>query len=226
MARLDRRKVLTALLLLLMVVNGGCSPSSFYFFLPENKTSPEMHQLAAKDKKKEVRVVILTYSNKLETRAELIGADRDISQQLATRLREGCAANDENVVIVNPRKVEEFKSAHPSWTQADLSEIGRHFKADYVVYLEINKLSFFDKADMHQLYKGRIDISISLVDVNNPDGTPERKEFNCSYPSEAKAIQVDEMPTSRFREEFFAYVVKKISWYFTAHLPRDGYNDI
>jgi len=72
MVRLDRR-MWRAAFWLWAVVAPGCSPSSFYFFLPENKCDPELHRLASEDSKKEVRVVILTYSNKLETRPELLG---------------------------------------------------------------------------------------------------------------------------------------------------------
>jgi hypothetical protein len=224
MARLDRRGRWVALLLL-VAAGVGCSPSSFYFFLPENRDDPAMHRLAADDAKKEVRVVILTYSNKLETRPELIGSERDLTQAFAVKLQEGCRDNSENVVIVSPRKVEEFKSAHPAWHQADLSDIGRHFKANYVIYLEINRLSLFNKADMNTQYKGHVDISVSLINVDKPETEPEHKEFVCSYPSDAKAIAVEpDHPVSQFREGFFAFIAKKLSWYFTEHLPRDGYD--
>jgi hypothetical protein len=224
MARHPGHALWVAVSVCVLGVSAGCSPSSFYFFLPENKSDPELHRLANDDSKKDVRVVILTYSNKLETRPELLGADRDLTQQFATKLREGCETNKEHVVIVSPRKVEEFKIAHPGWSQADLSEIGRHFKADYVIYLEINRLSLFNKADMNTQYKGHAEISVSLIDVNQPDVPPEHKEFTCSYPSDARAIPVDaDNPISQFREQFFNHVSKKLSWYFTEHLPREGY---
>lgn len=224
MKLLERRGVQAALLLV-VVLTTGCNPLALsYFFLPENKVDPEVHRLAAEDKDKETRVVILTYSNKLETRPELLGAERDLAQVFAAKLREGCETNGERVVIVNPRKVEEFKSAHPGWAQADLAEVGRHFKADYVINLEINELTLFDKADLNLLYKGRANISVSLVEVNKPDVPPERREFVCSYPSEAKVIPVDASnPPGQFRQAFFGHVAKKLSWYFTAHLPREGY---
>ncbi len=209
---------------LLAATATGCSPSMLYFLLPEATCEPEMFRLADKDGKKDVRVVILAYSNKLETRPELLGAERDLTQKFAAKLRECCQTNKERVVIVNPRKVEDFKSAHPGWAEADLTEVGKHFKADYVIYLEINRLSLFNKADMNTQYKGHADISVSLVNVNEPDGPPEHKEFVCSYPSEAKAIPVDaDNPVSQFREAFFGHIAKKLSWYFTEHLPREGY---
>jgi hypothetical protein len=222
MKRIDQRSWWMALWLAVLLAP-GCSPSSFYFFLPENKCDPELQRLSSGDKK-EVKVVILTYSNKIETRPELIGAERDLTEAFAKKLKEGCATNSENVVIASPRKVEEFKSSHPSWSEADLTEIGRHFKAQYVIYLEINRLSLFNKADMNSQYKGHVDIAVSLVNVDKPDVQPEHKEFVCSYPSEAKAIPVDaDTPVSQFREQFFGHIGKKLSWYFTEHLPREGY---
>jgi hypothetical protein len=213
------------MLWLAMVAAPGCSPSSFYFFLPEDRVDPVMRKLANDDNKKEVRVVILAYSNRLETRSELIGAERDLSREFARKLQEGCRTNSESVVIVNPRKVEDFKSSHPRWFEIGLADIGRHFKADYVIYLEINNLSLFNKADMNSQYRGHVDMTVSLVDVNKPDESPDHKEFTCSYPSEAKAIPVDaDTPAPQFREEFFAFIAKKLSWYFTEHLPREGYN--
>jgi hypothetical protein len=223
MARLDRCGWRAALLLLVALAP-GCSPSSFYFFLPENRTPAGMKELAGEDKMKEVRVVILTYSNKLETRPELLGAERDLTQQFAKRLQEGCRDNGENVVIVNPRRVEDFKTGHPNWADSDLADVGKHFKADYVIYLEINKLSFFDPSNLNLLYNGQAHILVSLVNVNNPDVPPERRDFICSYPSEAKAIPVDDQnPPSHFRELFFAHIARKLAWYFTEHLPREEY---
>jgi hypothetical protein len=213
-----------AALLLLVALSQGCNMQSLYFIMPEDKTDPGMKRLAAADKKKEVRVVILTYSNKLETRPELLGSERDLTQQFAKKLQEACKENGENIVIVNPRKVEDFKSGHPAWADSDLSDVGRHFKADYVIYLEINRLSFFDQGDLNLLYKGHADILVSLVNMNNMDNPPERKPFVCSFPSEARPIPVDsENPTSRFREAFFAHIAKKLTWLFTEHLPREEY---
>jgi hypothetical protein len=223
MARLGRRGWGVALLLL-VACGPGCNTQSLYFFLPENRDDPALRRLAADDAKKEVRVVILTYSNKLETRPELIGAERDLTQAFAVKLQEGCRTNSENVVIVSPRKVEEFKTAHPAWYQADLSDVGRHFKANYVIYLEINHLSFFDKTTANSIYKGNANITVTLYNVDKPEDAPARKEFVCSYPSEAKAIPNDpDNPVSQFRELFFGHMAKKLSWYFTEHLPREAY---
>jgi hypothetical protein len=211
-------------LVVLAALTPGCSPQALYFFLPENKTDPGLCRLASEEGNKEVRVVVLTYSNKLETRPELLGAERDLTERFAAKLAEGCKTNGEHILIVNPRKVEEFKSAHPGWAGADLADIGRHFKADYVIYLEINHLSLFNKADMNMQFKGHVEMSVSLIDVNKPDDSPKHTEYSDSYPSDARPIPVDgDNPVGQFREAFFNHTAKKLSWYFTEHLPREGY---
>ena len=124
----------------------GCQASTMaYFLFPEAKHEAEMKNLASEDNK-EVRVAILTYSTDLETRPELIQADRQLSEMLAAKLRELCEANNENVTIVSPHKVEEFKISHPNWQQEpNLADIGKQFKADYLIYIEISKLSMYEK---------------------------------------------------------------------------------
>src|SRR5437588_5737514 len=109
MAAIPRRGFL-AILGAAAALSAGCQASTMaYFLFPEAKHEAEMKKIAADDKK-EVRVAILTYSPELQTTPELIQADRALSEVLAAKLRELCETNSENVTIINPHKVEEFKS--------------------------------------------------------------------------------------------------------------------
>ena len=156
-----------------------------YFLFPEAKHEAEMKKLASDDNK-EVRVAILTYSTDLETRPELIQADRSLSELLAAKLRELCEANNENVTIVNPHKVEEFKLSHPNWQQEpNLADIGRQFKADYLIYIEISKLSMYETGSKQTLYHGQASLSVQVVDVNKPEESPLPKPVSFVYPDAA-----------------------------------------
>src|SRR5208283_5570968 len=128
---------------------------------------PKLHKLAADDRKKEVKVMILAYSPSMETRPELVGADRQFSMLFARKLQAACKQNQENVTVISPQKVEQYKQQHPDWHGTiDLEEIGRHFKADYVIYLEFEQLGIYqDKTVGNQLYQGNIKTSVSLIDV-------------------------------------------------------------
>src|SRR5262245_40039356 len=123
----------------LIVLGGGCNPLTSLLFLTgeDPKLPAEYYKLAGKDKKKEVRVVILT-DMPLEIRAEFMHADREITHLFALQLQKLTRENGEKVTVVNPNKVEEFKNEHPDWDAMDKETIGKHFKADYVIHLDVN----------------------------------------------------------------------------------------
>ena len=89
----------------------GCGDfgSMAYFLMPEQRIDAKLRHLAGKkDDKKTPRVVILAWSG-LETRPQLIHADRQLSDLLAEHLRQLAEAFEEKLTIVPARKVEEFK---------------------------------------------------------------------------------------------------------------------
>jgi hypothetical protein len=204
-------------------LGAGCDPGSMmYFLLPEAKEDPELRRLASDDKKKEVKVVILTYAA-LEPRAEFVQADRQLAELLAKNLNELYKTNQEKVTVVPPRRVEEYKNTHPSRRGYDPAEVGQHFGADYVIYIEMNKLSLFEHGCSDMLLRGRADLLVSVVDVKSPDETPDSRDFTCVYPSESKgAIDASmENSPSQFRQAFLGYVARRLSYYFAAHPKRD-----
>ncbi|HZY87827.1 MAG TPA: hypothetical protein VFE78_23525 [Gemmataceae bacterium] len=210
-----------SLALLVAAACAGCDPATTaYFLLPETKDPPELRRLSSDDKKKEVKVAILTHTQ-LETRPELIQADRQLAESLAKQLRERFAENREKVVVVSPRRVEEYKNSHPRWR--DPLEVGRELRVDYVIYLEINSMSLYEKGSSNLMYRGRTNISVSLVDVNRPDENPEQTEITTEYPSEARGPVDASLDTNpmQFRAAFLGYVAKRVSWCFTGHRKRD-----
>jgi hypothetical protein len=224
MVAFGRRGVLAALVLV-AAASAGCDMKTMaYFLLPDAKDDPEIRRIASEDPRKEVKVVILTYGA-LEVRPEFIKADLQLSELLAKQLRDLCEANDERVTIVQPRKVEAFKNTHPNWHTLDPAEIGKHFQADYVIYIEINELSLYAKGSHNSLYRGRANLSVTLVDVNKADTVyPEHKDMTCVYPAETREIPADgDVGAMEFRHAFLNYVAKRLSWYFAPHPRRDSY---
>lgn len=172
----------------------GCNLLTLPFFIfgPEPAVEPSLKRLAAEDKKKDVKVMILTYS-KMMTKPEFARVDRDLNQRLRAQLKAGFEYNKENVRVAVPRRLEEFQNENPSWYTMDLDEIGKQFGADYVIYLEVKELTLFEKGSSNTLYRGKAEINVSLIDVNNPDEGPLRSDFVCQYPSETGQIP----PSSR-----------------------------
>jgi hypothetical protein len=169
-----------------------------------------------KPKRDQSRVVILAYSA-LDLRPEFVGLERELAEKLAQQLRHGFQENDEKVVLVPNSHVEAYKDKHFNWKSQDLHDIGKYFKADYVIYLELQSASFYETGAFNTLYHGRAKVEVSLVDVHQPELPDLYKEkCLCEYPVE-RPIQSDEMPMDKFRQLFLNDVARHLSWYFTAH---------
>jgi hypothetical protein len=217
MMALGRRTVLLSLWGSMIVA--GCSfPQSLYFLMPEAKDPAELKRLAADDSKKEVKVVLWTYMS-LDPRTEFIQADRRLAVMLAEEIRRLSEENGEKVTVVKPNLVDQYKSRHPNWRALELTKVGHDFGADYVIHLEIDKLSLYEPNCSQQLYRGQTEISVSLVDMKNPDDVPD-KEFNDHYPSEAGSINTWDMSPTAFRDRFLEHVAKRLSFYFVDHRRR------
>jgi hypothetical protein len=202
----------------------GCDMGSLAYFLrPEPRMEARMRCLPSDNEKKVPKVAILTWSA-METRAEFIHADRQLSELLARHITELAKAADEHVAFVPQRKVEELKNNNPNWRSMDMAEIGRRFGADYVVCLEINGLSMYEPGMANQLYRGRANLNVSLTDVNRPDEVMQ-EVFSCTYPSEARGpVPVDlDMSPPQFRQAFLHDVAKRLSWYFARYPKRETY---
>ncbi|HVS36395.1 MAG TPA: hypothetical protein VMS17_12585 [Gemmataceae bacterium] len=202
----------------------GCQASTMaYFLFPEAKHEAEMKKLASEDGK-EIKVAILTYTTDLETRPELIQADRQLGEMLARKLRDLCEANKENVTIVNPHKVEEFKLTHPNWQQEpNLADVGRQFQADYLIYIEISKLSMYESGSQQSLYHGQAALSVQVVDVHQADDSPLPKQISFTYPDARGPMSVDEMPAAQFRQKFLGYLAWRLARNWTAVPIRETY---
>jgi len=212
------------LLLGLLGLGGACNPLMLPFFLGggEPKFKPEFQRLATDDKKKEVRVAILTYMGVPENE-DVFQADRDLATSVAKQLQELCKYNEENVAVITPLKVEEYKASRPDWHHhhVDLETVGKDLHADYVIYIEINKLSFYQPGAARQLYQGKANLTLSLVHVGKPDDVSAGpRELPFSYPGESRGGSIpvdDDMPPHVFRQNFFDYIGRKLACQFTEH---------
>lgn len=197
----------------------GCNVLALPFFIlgPEPTVAASLKRLAPEDRKKQVKVMVLAHAGP-EVPPDFRRVDRDLSDRMRASLRQGFEYYKDNVKIIAPRRVEDFKNENPGWEAMDLEEIGKRFEVDYVVYLEIRKLTIYEKGSGNTLYRGRAEISVSLVDVNDREEGEQRKEFICQFPSETKhAIPVEDVNPQKFRNDFLNYVAGRLSWCFVPH---------
>jgi hypothetical protein len=188
--------------------------------MPEAKEPAGYKRLASEDRKKEIKVVVWAYAP-LETREEFIQVDRLLAEQLAQQINQMSKENGEKVTVVPPRKVEVYKNEHPDWTSLDPEQVGRYFQADYVINVEINKLSLYEPSTYQTLLRGRGQFLVKLVDVKNPDESPSSKHFNDVYPNDAHIVDGSDMDRFGFRDVFLAHAAKHLAFLFVDHPKRE-----
>lgn len=220
----DRRWASLVLLLGSITLAIGCNPLTMasFFLLPwlNDKLPPEC-PLASKDKDKEVAVVLLTSFANLETRPEFQLADNDLNQRLAQQLRKRFEENKEKVTIIPPPRVKGYLATHSDRGPLDRYDLGKHFKADYVVDLEINSIGLFVPGSAQRLVLGTADITVTVLDVNQPRGegtifeTVYRTEYPDSGPQDA-----GNGGAGQFRGLFLDRMAKDLTRYFASY-PMD-----
>jgi hypothetical protein len=221
-----RRCLVSGLLAAAAVLACSCMPlgSLPYFLMGQDPTDPPgMKKLAADDKDKEVKVAVLIYGG-LETRPEFHTADRDLARRIVKKLGETAKTNRESLKVVSATKVDSFKSTHLNWRTMEKDEIGRALDADYVVYVEINQLSMYKKGSANLLYQGLAQLTVNLINVNNPDELEEPKDLTVTYPNETlDSVPVDDKAPAVFLAEFYDKIATQVAWQFTAHPTSDNF---
>ena len=214
-----RRWRLAGWLFLATALAMGCNlPSLVYFLAPgDPREPPLLMPLTPPEKGKPVRIAVIAYAGG-ELRPEFVTAERDLTGQLAQQLFQSFKDEKQAVSIVPGSKIQEFKDSHPGWKSMDLKEVAQNFKVDYLIYLEIDSMSLYETGSQNTLYRGRANITATVLNVHKPDESPYPKSFNCVYPQSKGPISVDEStPPRAFYLAFMNYVAKRLSWYFVPH---------
>jgi hypothetical protein len=219
-----RRRWFLTTLLLAGGVSAGCGDlgSTLYFLMPEQMVPAEIKCLGTTEKKQTPsKAMILVRNMSNVGNYKFRDADRVLSGFVHHELTELCEHNEQRLTLIDPRKVDAFKSSHPRWRELSPAQIGKQFGTDYVIYLEINDLGM---TSAEGIYRGTAELSVRLIDVKAPDESPPTKNFACAYPSPSNFIVTDSMPEQNFRDKFLTFVAKRLAWYFEPHPERDTYN--
>jgi hypothetical protein len=179
---------------------------------------PPVCPLASKDK--EAKVVIAAHHANLELRPELAEMHQLVATRLGQHLEQRFKENKDKVKIVAPTLVRSYQSKQTGYVSPE--EIGKHFQADYVVALELDGLSLFEKGSRGQLYRGNAEIQVKVVDVTKPVGEGEKYDKSMRWDYQ-RHVDANEMSLGQFRARFVERVAKDLSQLFAAHPPRERF---
>ena len=180
--------------------------------------------LASADKTKTVKVVVLTKSQ-LPNDPNLSRLDTELALACSRAMQAGFKRNSEAVTVVAYGLVEKYKDEHPNWKAMQAVEIGRNFKADYVIELEVNQISLYEPGSYNTFFRGRCDILIAVHNVRKSSEGPKWSgEYSTEFPRARGPIDASSGSVVEFRQKFLNTVTREISWIFTAHPLADDYN--
>jgi hypothetical protein len=224
--RRERAWRVAAVVLLIVVGSLGCNPIQMMNFVltpfADNYEQPEC-PLTIPDK--ESKVVIIA------TQEVLDGIDmRDskdvLCQRLGGLLQARFKEHKDKVTIVPCSKVQAYLNKHPDWVTQPKRELGREFKADFVVFLEMGPMTLYKTGSHMTLYQGNVEINIAVIDVNadEDEGPKFDKVYSCTYPPHGEE-DASSMSPQQFKQRFLDHVAKDLLVYFAAHETNDKLAD-
>jgi hypothetical protein len=119
--------------------------------------------------------------------------------------------------------VENFKDRNPNWQMKNIREVGNYFNADYVVNIDLDKLSLYEPRSQNQFFRGQGTVSVVVFDMQQPPGEGKvwSKEFSFTFPTRGpEPVPLDNPNPVQFRSQFLAYMVKELARCFAA-FPTD-----
>jgi len=203
----------------------GCSPQSLSMLImpfTDTNIQPE-YKLFEKDR--EITLVILSRFDQPAIHPDLIAADAELAGYLANALRKRCADNKHKIKIVHDAQVRGELLNSSAGGELRAVEIGKKFKADYVLDLTINSFSLYEPGFSPPFFRGRTDIATALykVDVKEGDHRVFYKDFRTEYPSTGP-VEAGNVPGVNFRNRFLPAVARDLSRVFISYPPEERRN--
>ncbi len=148
-------------LLALVACQSGCNAVMLVGYLVGGPptTDPDFHvrtKQTLEGKNKKNVVLVYCFAPK-ELKWDNESVDYDIAKHVAHRLLQ------HKIKVIDPDQVYAWLDRNDKWRKT--SEIGKHFKVDYVVHIDVKDYSLFE-INSSNLYRGQADIIVNVVKMN------------------------------------------------------------
>lgn len=149
--------------------------------------------------------------------------DRDLNNMLSPLI---AAYTKKKPEIILAAKVNRWLDEHQDWKTP--YEIGQGLNADYVIYVELRRISFYEKEGWKQFYKGSCDAAVSIhrIGTEQDQAVPVwgPATYSIKFPAGMKPLTAD-TPVNQFRELFLRHTAERLSWIFVPHASSKEYSD-
>jgi hypothetical protein len=214
---------LAPVILLWMVV--GCGPASLAMMLMPFSDDKEEPKCKLANPDKEVTIVLACHFQNLEVRPELMSADQQLVDSLATELNKRYKDNKEKVKIVPPTRVRGDLMKLREWDPPSLREVAEKYNADYLIAIDIQKLSLVMRNSYDTLFNGQVDLHVRVFDIHAPilDGYKYENYYHQSGFPQNRPIDASNSSPDLFRGMFVEKMSKDLAKWFAAYPSDDKY---
>jgi hypothetical protein len=131
--------------------------------------------------------------------------DDEVAAQVTYRL----FAN--KIKTIEPDYIRAWVDEHPDWELA--SEIGKAFKADYVIEIELESFSLYDSENSTTLLRGKTVGMVHVTDMSQDGQRIFDKDVDFAFPTRAPRSAYDQSLIT-FKREYISRLAEKIGWMF------------
>jgi hypothetical protein len=208
-----------------LVMGIGCNPAMMLgVLMPDEKIPP---RVALESHKKETTLVVMaSFARPLdaEFQPELHSVDRELAERLAQHIKKRFDDNRNKIKIVPYYQVTGYLNKTPSGNLLPKADIAKHFKADFLVHLEINSMSFYEKG-YRQMFRGQAEINVSVFDPTaDAGGLIFQEIYTKLYPeSGPRDAGGQDASFNVFRAMFLDHMADDLSCWFAAH-PKEKHH--
>jgi hypothetical protein len=199
----------------------GCSPASLAMLvLPwmPNNVDPD-YKLFAKDK--EITLVLLVNFAQPPIHPDHVSVKDELPDHVAQFFRKRCQENKHKIKIVSQveaRSQEQRLKAEGTYSP---DELGKHFKADFVLELNVQSCSLYEKNHFPKAFRGVVEMSVHLHKLNAKDEDDFHRDLKLEFPTGLREpIDSGSTNPTAFRRMFLTKVARDVTKLFIA-FPAD-----
>jgi len=199
---------LAALALLTAILTGCQSILTLGYLIGGPPSSdPDFHQKTKQSlDKKGTTVLVYCYAPK-ELKWDNERLDYDVAKHLAHQLMQ------RGIAVIDPDRVAAWLDKHDKWSK--VSEIGKAFKVDYVIHVDVKDYSLFEPRSPN-LYRGHADVMVHVVKMDE-----SRRDGNMIYTTGVKShfptrgpVDQNQMSLAEFKKRYLSALTFEIGTLF------------
>lgn len=222
--RIIRQAMLCCLLLAILVVGlVGCNPLALILLPMDMMGVGDKANIQYTFPKDAKRVAIVVHLGK-HHQIDVGHFNRDVNSLLSMKVASYLSKKPD---IILAGKVHQWMDENPDWKTP--YDIGRGLNADHVVFIELRRITFYEKEGWTQFYKGNCEAAVTIhrVGTEQDEAIPiwGPQTYSMRFPSGVKPMTDADLSLSQFRELFVRHTAERLSWIFVPHPSSAEFGD-